>query len=210
MAVVRAALGFRLHTGWAALVAVAWPGKIAVLLRRRVELLPADGSIPRFMYHTAAEMEAAEGAALVKRAVSAARKTAEAVLEEAVEQLRRMNIAVKAAGIPTGSTAVPDELNRILKSHPLIHAAEGALFHGAVASACESCGLKITAVREKELLARAAESYGTDTARFRHLLDELRKTTGPPWTTDQKTATAAALLALKSVRAGGSPGSSRG
>ena len=186
-----------MHTGWAALVAVARPERIEVLLRRRVELLPADGSIPRFVYHTAAEMEGEEAAALVKRAAGAAQKTARAALQEAVDQLRRMKITVKAAGIPTGSTAVPEQLERILKSHPLIHAAEGALFQQAVATGCEGCGLKITAVREKELMDRAAKAYGTDAPRFRKTVDELRKTAGPPWSADQKTAAVAALLALR-------------
>jgi hypothetical protein len=46
-----AALGFRLHTGWAALVAIAGvPGKFQVLLRRRIELLPRGDSVPRFVY----------------------------------------------------------------------------------------------------------------------------------------------------------------
>ena len=74
MAVARAALGFRLHTGWAAVVAAAGqPGKIEVLLRSRIELLPPDGSIPRFVYHEAAALDASGAAALVKRAASASR-----------------------------------------------------------------------------------------------------------------------------------------
>ena len=195
---LQAALGFRLHTGWAALVAIAGGlEKTEILMRQRVELLPADGSIPRFVYHEAAEMEAASATALVKRATGSAEKTAGAALRKAVEELRRMNVAVKAACIPTGSTAVPAKLAQILKSHPLIHAAEGALFQRVVAGACEGCGLKITMLRERDLLTRAAEAYGTGAERFRKLLDELRKTAGPPWSVDQKTAAAAALLALR-------------
>ncbi|HLK51407.1 MAG TPA: hypothetical protein VKT49_24870 [Bryobacteraceae bacterium] len=197
MAVVCAGLGFRLHTGWAALVAIAEPDKIEVVLRRRVELLPADDSIPRFVYHSAAEMDRAEAAALVKRSARAAEKTAGAALRETLDELRRMKIAVKTAGIPTGSTVPPRELDRILKSHPLIHAAEGALFQAAVARGCQECGLKITTVREKELLERAAEACGTEPARFRKSLDDMRKNAGPPWGVDQKTAAAAALLALR-------------
>ena len=198
MVVPRAALGFRLHTGWAALVAVTGGvEQTKILLRRRLELLPADESIPRFVYHSAAEMNPAESAALVKRAAAGAQKTAAVVLKEAVEELRRMGVAVHSAGIPTGSTTLPDELDRILKSHPLIHAAEGALFQRAVAHACETCGLKVTTVRERELMTRAAEVYGTEPARLRASLDALRKTAGAPWSADQKTATAAAWLALR-------------
>lgn len=211
MPVLRAALGFRLHTGWAALVAVAQrPDKIEVLLRRRLELLPADGSIPRFVYHTAAELNAGESAALVKRATAGALKTARAAVKEIVEMLRRLDVSLDAAGIPTGSTKVPAELARILSSHPMIHSAEGVLFQQAVAGACEGCGLAIVTVREREVLTRAAEACGSDAARFRESLDGLRKTVGPPWGADQKTATAAALVALTSVRGSGSRESSKG
>jgi len=211
MPVLRAALGFRLHTGWAAVVAVAGrAGKIEVLLRRRLELLPADGSIPRFVYHTAAELDAAEAAALVKRATTGAHKTARTAVKEIVEALRGLDVSLEAAGIPTGSTKVPAELARILASHPMIHSAEGALFQQAVAGACEHCGLAIVTVREREALTRAAEACRSDAARFRETLDGLRKTVGPPWGADQKTATAAALVALNSVPEFGSRESSKG
>jgi hypothetical protein len=205
MAVLRAALGFRMHTGWAALVAVAYrPGKIEILLRRRLELLPADGSIPRFVYHTAAEMDGRKSATLVKDAAAASNKTARAALKEIVEMLRRLDVSVEAAAVPVGSTKIPAELARILAAHPLIHAAEGALFRQSVTHACQSCGLKILSVREREVLPRAAEACGSDLAQFSESLNGLRVAVGPPWGADQKTATAAALLAL-SARAPSAP-----
>lgn len=214
MAVLHAALGFRMHTGWAALVAVAYrPAKIEILLRRRLELLPADGSIPRFVYHTAAEMDGRESATLVKHAAAASNKTARVALKEVVEMLRRLDVTVDVAAIPIGSTKIPAELARILAAHPLIHAAEGALFRQAVTHACENCGLKILSVREREVLPRAAEVCGTDLARFNESLNGLRAAVGPPWGADQKTATAAALLALSargsSAPRSGSPESSK-
>ena len=197
MAALQAALGFRLHTGWAAVVAAAArPNQIEILTRRRIELLPADGSIPRFVYHEAAELEAKESAALIKRATAGSRQAARAAVTEIIEWLKRMDIAVGEAGIPGGSTVVPQSLAKILGSHPLIHAAEGALFHSAVTGACEAAGLKAVTVREREVLSRAAAARGIAEPRFRRSLDDLRKTIGPPWTADQKIAAAAALLAL--------------
>jgi hypothetical protein len=214
MAALRAALGFRLHTGWAALVAAAVrPNQIEILTRRRIELLPADESIPRFVYHQAAELDTKESAALVKRAAAGSRQAARAAVKEILEWLRRMDIAVDLAGIPVGSTTVPADLAKILGSHPLIHAAEGALFHSAVASACEAAGLKAVTVRERDVFSRAADARGIAEPRFRQSLDDLRKTIGPPWSADQKIAAAAALLALSpaatAVPADGFRGSSR-
>ena len=202
MAVIRATLGFRLHTGWAAVVAATeQDGQIRILLRRRLELLPEDGSIPRFVYHTAAEMETFEAAALVKLAIKNSQETAYTVIKGVLEGLKGMSAAIKAAGICTGSTVVPDDLAKILKSHSLIHAAEGSLFQQAVAAACESCGLKMVAARERELWVRAADAGGVDPGRLRQSVDDLRQTVGPPWTADQKIATAAALLALRTSAA---------
>lgn len=213
MAAVRAALGFRLHTGWAAVVAVSGQrASVNVLLRKRIELLPGDGSIPRFVYHAAAEMDAAASAELVKRAASGAQKVARSALTEILEELRQQGVTVNVAGIPTGSTAVPSELAKILGAHPLIHAAEGELFLKAAAGACERCGLNVVTARERELWERAAAVDGMDAVRLRRKIDELRQSVGAPWSADQKIATAAALLALGTtgVPRGGSRAPSTG
>lgn len=211
MAALEAALGFRLHTGWAAVVAAALrPNQIEILTRRRIELLPGDDSIPRFVYHQAAELDPKQSAALIKRAVAGSRQTARAAVKEILEWLRRMDIAVDKAGIPGGATTVPTKLAQILNSHPLIHAAEGALFHSAVTEACISAGLKVVTMRERDLLARAAAAQGIGETPFRKSLDDLRKTIGSPWTADEKIAAAAALLALSPAATAAPSGGSRG
>ncbi len=215
MALVRAALGFRLHTGWAAVVAAAVrSNQIEILTRRRIELLPTGGSIPRFVYHQATELDAKESAALLRRAAAGSRQAARAAVKEVLEWLQRRDIEVEGAGIPGGSTAVPADLAQILGSHPLIHAAEGALFHAAVAGACERAGLKVVTVRERDAVSRAAAARGIAEPQFRQSLNDLRKTIGPPWTADQKIAAAAAVLALSpaatAAPADGFQGSSRG
>lgn len=197
-----AALGFSLHTGWAAAVAVTGDGDgIDVVLRRRLELFPAAASLPRFVYHRAAELEAAEAEELIQSAQAAARTSARKALEEALHATSAGGWKIRAAGIPTGSTAVPNELPRILAAHTLIHAAEGKLFQKALAEACEACGLRHFAVGQRDLWAKAAEASGMEEKRFRAQIDELRRDVGPPWSADQKIATAAALFALSQAEA---------
>jgi hypothetical protein len=99
------------------------------------------------------------------------------------------HVSIDAAGVATGSTAVPSDLAAILAAHPLIHAAEGVLFQEAVAGACEARGLNVVRVRERDLWSK----LGSD---VRQEVDSLRSLIGPPWGADQKTATAAALIAL--------------
>jgi hypothetical protein len=194
-----AALGFKLHTGWAALVAVAGDsGKIQVLLRRRIELLPPKSPIPRFVYHAASEMPLAQATELVKRGTKASLEAASLAVKDTVEELTSRGIRIDVCGILSGSTVVPNDLAAILRSHPMIHSAEGALFQSAVVSACESRGLRTVVMREREVWVRAAAAWQVTESELRKKVDGLRKTLGPPWSADHKVASAIALLALKS------------
>jgi hypothetical protein len=195
----RAALGFKLHTGWAALVAVAGdPEKIQVLHRQRIELLPPNSSIPRFVYHAASEMQLAQAAELVKRGRKASVDAASLAIQETVEELTSGGIGVDVCGVLSGSTVAPKDLTAILRSHPMIHAAEGVLFQNAIISACEGRGLTVVVMREREVWVRAAAAWDMTEAALRKTVDGLRKSLGPPWSADHKVSTAMALLALKS------------
>lgn len=195
----RAALGFRIHTGWAILVAVAGqPRKIQALFRGRIELLPPDESVPCFVYHQAAELPLSQATALVNRAREASQKAARSALKDVLRDLDSRGAKPDVCGVFSSSTLVPDDLSRILRSHPLIHAAEGALFQQAIVSACEICGLTVTAVREREVWSRAAAAWGLAEVELRKEMDALRKSVGAPWSADHKAAATVALLALKS------------
>jgi hypothetical protein len=195
----RAALGFKLHTGWGVLVAVTGhPSEIQVLLRRRVELLPPNSSIPRFVYHVASEMPLTEATKLVKLGTKAAWEAARLAVKDAMEELSSRGVRVDVCGVLSGSTVVPNDLAAILRSHPLIHAAEGALFQNAIASACEGRELPVVLSRESEVWVRAAATWNIAEPTLRQSVDALRKSLGPPWSADHKSATAMALLALKS------------
>ena len=197
VAATRAGLGFKLHTGWAALVVVTGrPGALDILLRRRIELLPADGSIPRFVYHEAAELAPDRARDAVAEARKAARRCSEAAVRKVISLLEQRRISVQTCGMPKGSTAVPDDLSKILASHALIHAAEGALFQDALAAACKQAGMKVVNARERDLWSLAGSAYGIDPLQLREQIDGIRQFVGPPWGADQKIATVAALMAL--------------
>jgi hypothetical protein len=170
---------------------------LEVLLRRRIELLPAEDSIPRFIYHRAAELPPAQAAELVQRGEDASRKTAQLALKEVLRHLASLVLEVRAAGIPSGSRPAPQELAAVLLSHPLIHTAEGELFRRAVRSACRSCSVPVISAREREVWQNAAGAWGLQEARLRKQVEGLRASVGAPWGKDQKTAAAFALLALR-------------
>jgi hypothetical protein len=192
-----AALGFRLHTGWAALVVVAGvPGKLEVLQRRRIELLPPGDSVPRFVYHKAAELPPTQAAELVQRAEVASQQMAHMAVNEVLDHLRTLALVTKA-GLPCGSKPVSSDPLAILRSHPAIHTAEGALFLRALVSACQKCQLEVISARERDVWLNAASAWRVKEAGLRKTIDGLRKSVGAPWGTDQKTAAAYALLALR-------------
>ena len=195
---LRAALGFKLHTGWAMLVAVTGqPRELHVMFRGRIELLPRDESVPRFVYHEAAELPLARATTLVKGAREASQRAARLAIKDVLRDLESREAKAAVCGVLSGSTPVPDDLSRILRSHPLIHAAEGALFLQAIVSACESYGLTVTAIRERDVWARAAAAWGLTEPGLRKEMEALRKSMGAPWSADHKTAAAVALVALK-------------
>jgi hypothetical protein len=193
-----AVIGFKAHTGWATHVVVSGePPIMEVFARGRTELLPADGSIPRFVYHEAAQLSEARGADLVSRAQSAARKSAVESVSAVLSGVRSRGVVVKTCALVAGSSRMRPgaALPAILQSHPLIHAAEGSLFRDAVDAACRECGLALVIVAESDVWAAAARAYDCAESDIRQRVAALRGIVGPPWGADEKIATAAALAA---------------
>ena len=187
-------LGFRVHTGWAATVAVGgvYP-EIKIVARHRVELLVAGGPIPRFVFHAASEGKPAKAREAVRLAREMARERATEALGRIVAEMDSNGCRVVACGVPMGATKIPASLDGILASHALIHAAEGDLFRRALMDAAEDCGLAVTKVLERDAWQAAATELGATAEDVRMTIDALGKTLGPPWGEDQKVAAAAAL-----------------
>jgi len=142
-----------------------------VLARARVELL--DGSLPRQPYHAIAE----EGAprSIIGKVEAAAR----AAVVTALQSFEKPDVVAVIAA----PRQIPDELDRILASHMLLHSAEGDLYEQAVIDAMTSLGL-------------ATEAIPPQSIQISDAVDRLGRDVGPPWQKDHKLATAAALAAL--------------
>jgi len=193
-AMKRVGVGFREHTGWAAMVALGGGVSAPVVVARsRYEL--CDDELPRAVYHAARPLDPENAEKLVRSVVESARTTAE-------WQLRRTVAELDAAGYRVVGTAVgaprsvPDDLGEILGSHALVHTAEGQLFREAIAEASESLGLPVVRFAQQELFEEAAGHIGTSDASLKAQLTGLGRALGPPWQRDQKEAAAAAWLAL--------------
>ena len=187
-----AALGVSDHSGWAVIAAVEGPPRSPTLLFcRRIQLCPDD--LPRQAYHAVAEQGAPP--AVIAQVHQAARELAGGVLRQAVADAPRLT----AVAVAMGRTQVPYELPRILASHSHLHAAEGELYRDAFAEAADAVGLRLVRFLNKEVRSEAASGLGVPLPELETRLASMGKLAGPPWTKDEKDATAAAILALATI-----------
>jgi hypothetical protein len=196
----RATLGFRSHSGWAALVVVAGsPGAPVVIERRRVQTADSRISGSVQPYHAAKEMRLAEAEAFLDRCGAATQRMAETAVREVVAELAGKGYAAAGACVLLGSGRPATGLAPTLRSHPMIHTAEGDFFREALKGACESCGLPVLGVKEKELIRQAAAVLGVTADHLQLRAAELGKGIGPPWRQDEKLCAIAGWLALRDL-----------
>ena len=154
-----AAFGFRVHSGWAAMVALAGPVTAPLVIRRcRIEF--ADRSIGGSVqpYHRAASMPIDAAGRYLQKCSEATAALAHKAVGDALAELT--GYQVKGACVLLASGRPLPGLAGILASHALIHAAEGEFYRAALRRACECCSLPETGIRERELMAEAARALG--------------------------------------------------
>lgn len=186
----KAAIGFRVHSGWAALVAVA--GSLEspeVVARRRIEIADPGIRGSKQPFHAAEPLEFPDAKAFLDRCEESTRKLTGDALKAAIDGLRDRRFEPAGCGIILGSGRTLPPLEAILKSHALIHTAEGEFYRTAVVQAAERLGLRVFGMKEKEMCAHAQGLIAR--------LAEIGKSIGPPWTQDQKYAALVAWMALE-------------
>lgn len=189
-----AALGFRVHTGWAAAVAAS---DCDVLERRRIACEPRQ---TRFLYHRAAEIPFQQAAKLIETGREETIAAAVREIADLLDALARNGTKIETACVPAGNSKLPEALADILAAHSRIHAAEGVFYREALATACAQQGLQVVRAPERDLQALAAAALACGGEELRARLVRLGKQLGPPWAEDQKLATLAAWSTHKSAR----------
>jgi hypothetical protein len=185
--------GFAIHTGWAAAVLVGGTArKPLVVDRRRVTLCPE--ALPRQVYHAAQDMPPAKAALLVREVHEAVDALTDDVLGELADLARPHGqlVGVGVTGFPRDVPA----LDTVLKSHALLHLAEGELYRGAICDAADARGLTVVPIHPKDGISETAHALGAAPEPFAQRLSDLRAELGPPWQADHRLATAAGLAAL--------------
>src|SRR6266576_4130336 len=157
-------IGWRSHSGWAVMVvAEGTPASPRILSRELVQLV--DEPLPRMAYHAIQvyELSLRDGKALIGKVRRAATTAATKATKTAAKEF-----GADAVGVVGKARNIPDDLERILAAHSLLHAAEGALYDEAILEAAARAGLPAVLVEERTIAISAA-------------LDQAGKRLGPPW-----------------------------
>jgi hypothetical protein len=198
--VKQAALGFRTHSGWAAMVAVCVEkGAPRVVARERVQLVETFTYRFRQPYHTAEQLPLSKAREFVARVEAEADRLAYRAIHKLQSDLEKQDVQLTRFGLLLASGKTLPSFEKILASHALIHTADGELFRDALSRAGKRCGLETLGIKEKELLESAKQSLRIQPAALLRRLTELGKPFGSPWSQDEKFATLAAWLALRGV-----------
>jgi hypothetical protein len=192
-----AVLGFRVHSGWCALVAIALEeGLPRVLLRERPHLVRTFTFEFRQPYHTAKKKPSSEAVSFIAQVRTTARALAVRAIVSAQTNLAKQRYEVKRCALLAASGKPLPDLSGILASHALIHTADGELFREALVCGCEKCGLEVLAIKEKDVLERAGAEMRLAAEQLAGRLADLGRAYGSPWTQDEKLATLAAWLSI--------------
>jgi hypothetical protein len=192
-----AALGFRVHSGWTALVAVALEEQApVVLIRRRLQLVKTFSYTFRQPYHTAEKMALSDAADFVRSVEGESRELAKEGIRAAQKELADLNYKLSGCGLLLASGRELPEFEKILASHALIHTADGELFRHSIRHACARRKIPVAAVKERDLLQTTAKALHANPVSLIKRVGALGKSLGPPWTQDEKLSALAAWLIL--------------
>jgi hypothetical protein len=192
-----AAVGFRVHSGWAAAVTLCGPTDAPVVVdRRNIRLVKTYTYTFRQPYHTAAKMERPEALKFIRGVQSDAKRLAVASLHSLQADLTEGDFRLISGALLLASGRALPGLEQILLSHALIHTADGELFRDNLRAACGRCDLRIEGIKEKELFETASEVLGIQTDALKRRATMLGKALGPPWSADEKLAALAAWITL--------------
>jgi hypothetical protein len=192
-----AALGFRMHSGWGVLVAVARDTEAVEIVDRR-RIVVTDPKMPGATqpYHHAANLKIQEAEKHIANCAGVSERLAVAAIEHVIHEMDLCEYRIAASAVLLASGRAMPPLAKILAAHPLIHTAEGEFFRTAVRNACSRLKISVDAIRERELEERMQAAFGISAGRMQRQLETAGRSIGPPWNKDHKTAALAALIAL--------------
>jgi hypothetical protein len=179
-------IGVSDHGGWAVLVTVAGDGTI--LDRRRVELV--DEGLPKIPHHSEGQgLPLHEAVALVERVRVSAERHAKVGLAAVAMAVPGRIVCVALRRCPV----LPPTIAERIKDYRAQNVADWVMYRKALAAAAEARGWAVYWYDAKKVFDAAGEALRIENLDAHFL--QVRKSMGPPWGKDHKTAMAAAIVA---------------
>jgi hypothetical protein len=193
----RSVIGARVHSGWAAVLAISGERDSPnVVDRRRIVIVDSAVVGASQPFHFAENLELPDAEKYLANCAAASERLASAAIREMAGELRVRGFQVAACAIVMAAGRPLPSLADILASHALIHTAEGEFFRRCLRQACEGQGIAVTGIRERDLDDRSKALFGKAAAQVQQRIAGLGRSLGPPWTQDQKSAALAASIVL--------------
>jgi hypothetical protein len=178
-------------------VLVAGPARSPTVIdRRRIELSDPARPRTRQPYH-AGFGTAQTSQAVIARLVRRIERCAIRSLRQLVREYAHSGVRPRAAGLVVGSVIDP---TRIGNPHIRAHALEGALFRRVAADGLRALRIGSTVVVEREVYGAAARAVRVTERQLKGMVAELAGQVRGRWRSEEKTAAAAACLALATRR----------
>ena len=189
----KAALGFRVKSGWAAAVLLSGSARSPRVCDSFVIDL-CDPKIPatRQPYHAAMGKLETNGGRLRARLQIVRRITKQSVMK-VLADCRAKNLKVRGAGLVVGSQIDPES---IANPHIRAHALEGQLFPTTLVDALRAKRVRSVVLTERDAYEEAAARLRKSIGDVRRVIQNLGQSVEGPWRAEQKLATLAAWLAL--------------
>ena len=190
----KAALGFRVKSGWAMAVLISESGSPPRIIDRcRIEL--ADPRVPDSAqpFHAGLDLPKAEGARVVARLVKVVETYAKGSVADLLKVCKTRGYRIAGAGIVAGSIVDPKTIGN---DHIRAHAEEGRLFRVVIQGALKDARVKTSVTAEKELIAKGAKALRLPEPKLKAYLVEMGKAVTGSWRAEEKAAALAGWLAL--------------
>jgi hypothetical protein len=190
---MKAALGFRVKSGWATAVLLAGTVQSPqALFRRIVELSDAGVPETKQPYH-AGMGTLEEDEAKIRPRTAIVQRVAKSSVAQLIEHCRAAGHEVRGAGLVVGSQIDPA---KIANPHIRAHALEGRLFRTVLEEALKAQGVRCSVVTERDIYGEAATILGQPESKLKRRLAELGRSLNGPWRAEEKLAALAAWMRL--------------
>ena len=164
----------------------------ALLDRRRVELV--EEGLPKIPHHSEGQrLPNHEAIALVERVRASAERCAKRVLHEVATATpaRILGLALRAC------QELPPTVAERITDYRASNVADWVMYRKALAAAAEARGWTVHWYDPRRVNASASTSLGLEN--LDAYFAQLRRSIGPPWSQDHKTAMAAAIAAMNTA-----------